>query len=62
MLIDKLRLPKIIDDLAKFDRRKKRYVPHPSALEGSSTPRQRELELLSNLQTEWEALQKKTSR
>ncbi|WP_201632408.1 site-specific integrase [Psychrobacter immobilis] len=59
MIMNKIRLPKITDDLAKFDRRKKRYVPHPSALEGSSTPRQRELELLSDLQTEWEALQKK---
>ena len=32
MLIDKLRLPKIIDDLAKFDGRKKRYVPYPSIM------------------------------
>ena len=35
MLIDKLRLPKIIDDLAKFDGRKKRYVPYPSILKDS---------------------------
>ncbi|MFZ3144093.1 tyrosine-type recombinase/integrase [Psychrobacter glacincola] len=58
MLIDKLRLPKTIDDLAKFDGRKKRYVPHPSALKDSDAVRKYEIELLADLQTEWESLKR----
>ena len=58
MLIDKLRLPKIIDDLAKFDRRKKRYVPHPSILKDSDMARTREIQLLADLQTEWDSLKR----
>lgn len=58
MLIDKLRLPKIIDNLAKFDGRKKRYVPYPSILKESDPIRKREIQLLADLQTEWESLQK----
>lgn len=58
MLIDKLRLPKIIDDLAKFDGRKKRYVPYSSILKNSDALRTREIQLLADLQTEWDSLQK----
>ena len=58
MLIDELQLPKIIDGLAKFDRRKKRYVPYPSKLEDSRKSGKREIELWADLQTEWESLQK----
>lgn len=58
MLIDKLRLPKIIDDLAKFDGRKKRYVPYRSILKDSDAARQQEIKLLADLQTEWDSLQK----
>ena len=58
MLIDKLRLPKIIDDLAKFDGRKKRYVPYPSILKDSDMARTREIQLLADLQTEWDSLKR----
>ena len=58
MLINEIQLPKIIDDLAKFDRRKKRYVPYPSILEDSDAVRTRELQLLADLQTEWESLKR----
>ena len=58
MLIDKLYLPKIIDDLAKFNGRKKCYVPYSSVIKDSSPARVRELHLLAELQTEWESLQK----
>jgi integrase len=58
MLIDKLRLPRIIDDLAKFDGRKKRYVPYPSILKDSDAIRKREIQLLADLQTKWDSLQK----
>jgi integrase len=58
MLIDKLCLPKIIDDLAKFNGRKNCYVPYSSVVKDSSPTRVRELNLLADLQTEWESLQK----
>lgn len=58
MLINKIHLPKIIDNLARFDGRKKRYVPYPSILKDSDPVRKREIQLLSDLQTEWESLQK----
>lgn len=59
MLIDNTHLPKIIDGLAKFDGRKKRYVPYPSVIDDSNLPRKRELQLLADLQTQWELLLKK---
>ncbi|MGE6475172.1 tyrosine-type recombinase/integrase [Psychrobacter sp. NPDC078631] len=58
MLINEIQLPKIINDLAKFDGRKKRYVPYPSILKDSDTVRTREIQLLSDLQTEWESLKR----
>jgi integrase len=58
MLINEIKLPKIIDDLAKFDGRKKRYVPYPSILKDSDTARTREIKLLADLQTEWESLKR----
>lgn len=59
MLINEIKLPKIIDDLAKFDGRKKRYVPYPSVIDDSNPARKRELQLLADLQTQWELLLKK---
>ncbi|QCB30133.1 MULTISPECIES: hypothetical protein [Psychrobacter] len=59
MLIDNIHLPKIIDGLAKFDGRKKRYVPYPSVIDDSNPARKRELQLLADLQTQWELLLKK---
>ncbi|MDE4454828.1 tyrosine-type recombinase/integrase [Psychrobacter sp. DAB_AL62B] len=59
MLINNIHLPKIIDDLAKFNGRKKCYVPYPSVIKESSPARVRELKLLADLQTQWESLQKK---
>ena len=59
MLIDNVHLPKIIDGLAKFDGRKKRYVPYPSVIDDSNPARKRELQLLADLQTQWELLLKK---
>ncbi|WP_201536346.1 tyrosine-type recombinase/integrase [Psychrobacter immobilis] len=58
MLINETQLPKIIDDLAKFDGRKKRYVPYPSILKDSDMARTREIQLLADLQTEWESLKR----
>ena len=58
MLIDNIYLPKITDGLAKFDGRKKRYVPYPSILKDSDQVREREIQLLADLQTEWDSLQK----
>ena len=58
MLINEIQLPKIIDNLAKFDGRKKRYVPYPSILKDSDTARTREIQLLADLQTEWESLKR----
>ncbi|MGP5556186.1 tyrosine-type recombinase/integrase [Psychrobacter celer] len=57
MLIDNIHLPKIIDGLAKFDGRKKRYVPYPSELK-DDIPKKYDLQLLADLQTEWDSLQK----
>ncbi|MBI0427300.1 tyrosine-type recombinase/integrase [Psychrobacter sp. NG27] len=58
MLINEIQLPKIINDLARFDGRKKRYVPYPSILKDSDTARTREIQLLADLQTEWESLKR----
>ena len=58
MLINEIQLPKIIDNLAKFDGRKKRCVPYPSILKDSDTARKREIQLLADLQTEWESLKR----
>jgi len=58
MLINETQLPKIIDDLAKFDGRKKRYVPYPSILKDSDMARTREIQLLADLQTEWDSLKR----
>ncbi|MCG3878454.1 site-specific integrase [Psychrobacter sp. Ps6] len=57
MLIDNIHLPKIIDGLAKFDGRKKRYVPYPSELK-DDVPKNYDIKLLADLQTEWDFLQK----
>ena len=61
MLIDNIHLPKIIDGLAKFDGRKKRYVPYPSELK-DDIPKKYDLQLLADLQTEWDSLQKSYHR
>lgn len=58
MLIDNIHLPKIIDDLAKFDGRKKRYVLYSSILKDSDPIKKREIQLLADLQTEWESLKR----
>ncbi len=58
MLIDNIHLPKITDGLAKFDGRKKRYVLYPSILKDSDQVRECEIQLLADLQTEWDSLQK----
>ena len=55
---NEIQLPKIIDDLAKFDGRKKRYVPYPSILKDSDAIRKREIQLLADLQTKWDSLKK----
>ena len=56
-IINSVALPSIISDLAKFDGRKKRYVPYPDILVKSSESRQHQIELLAVLQTKWEELQ-----
>ena len=55
-LIDNIDLPKIINGLAKFNGRKKQYVPYPEVIEKSGEARQREIVLLATLQTKWEQL------
>jgi len=55
-IINSVALPSIISDLAKFDGRKKCYVPYPDTLEKSSESRQHQIELLAALQTKWEQL------
>lgn len=57
MLIDNIHLPKIIDGLANFDGRKRRYVPYPSELKDDS-PTKYDIQLLADLQTEWDFLQR----
>ena len=57
MLIDNIHLPKIIDGLANFDGRKRRYVPYPSELKDDS-PKKYDIQLLADLQTEWDSLQR----
>lgn len=56
-IINSVALPSIISDLAKFDGRKKRYVPYPDIFVKSSASRQHQIELLAALQTIWEELQ-----
>lgn len=57
MLIDNIHIPKIIDGLAKFDGRKKCYVPYPYELKDDN-PKKYDIQLLADLQTEWDSLQK----
>ncbi|HSP86324.1 MAG TPA: hypothetical protein VLN09_11425, partial [Psychrobacter sp.] len=61
MLIDNVKLPKIINDVAKFDARKKKYVPYRSALDNSSDDKKLEVLLLAELQTKWDKLQKQST-
>ena len=55
-LIDNIELPKIINGLAKFNGRKKQYVPYPEVIDKSGEARRREIILLATLQTKWEQL------
>lgn len=54
----KLNTPKIIDGLAKFDGRKKKYVPYPEVYNQSSDIEKLRISVFSELQTLWEQLQK----
>lgn len=54
----KLNIPKIIDGLAKFDGRKKKYVPYTEIYNQSSELEKLRISVLSELQTLWEQLQK----
>ena len=54
----KLNSPKIIDGLAKFDGRKKKYVPYPKIYNQSSETEKLQILVFSELQTMWERLQK----
>jgi len=56
IIINSVELPNIISKLAKFDGRKKRYVPYSDVLVQSGEARKYEIELLANLQTKWEQL------
>lgn len=56
IIINSVELPSIIKALAKFDGRKKRYIPYLDVLENSSETRQHAIELLAALQTKWEQL------
>lgn len=55
-LIDNIELPNIINGLAKFNGRKKQYVPYPEVIEKSGEAKGREIVLLAMLQTKWEQL------
>lgn len=55
-LIDNIELPIIINSLAKFDGRKKQYIPCPEVIEKSGEAKQREIVLLARLQSKWEQL------
>ena len=54
----KLNTPKIIDGLAKFDGRKKKYVPYAEVYNQSSDIEKLRISVFSELQTLWEQLQK----
>ncbi|WP_299068100.1 tyrosine-type recombinase/integrase [uncultured Psychrobacter sp.] len=54
----KLNPPKIVDGLAKFDGRKKKYVPYPEIYNQSSETEKLKILVFSELQTLWERLQK----
>lgn len=54
----KLNTPKIIDGLAKFDGRKKKYVPYPEIYNKSNEVEKLWISVLSELQKLWEQLQK----
>lgn len=56
ILIDNIELPIIINGLAKFDGRKKQYIPYPDIIEKSGEARRREIVLLAALQGMWEKL------
>ena len=54
----KLNPPKIVDGLAKFDGRKKKYVSYPEIYNQSSETEKLKILVFSELQTLWERLQK----
>ena len=56
VLVNEIKLPKIIDTLAKFDGRKKAYIPDPQILEEVGKAKQLEIGLLAKFQTKWEQL------
>lgn len=49
---------KIIDGLARFDGRRKKYVPYPSVLDSSCDTEKFRILLLADLQNNWEQLRK----
>lgn len=56
VLVNEIKLPKIIDTLAKFDGRKKAYIPDSQILEEVGKAKQLEIGLLAKFQTKWEQL------
>lgn len=56
VLVNEIKPPKIIDTLAKFDGRKKAYVPDTQILEEVGKAKQLEMGLLAKFQTKWEQL------
>lgn len=56
MPMNNIKLPKITNDLAKFNRIKKQYIAYPEVLEKHNDTKQREILLLTELQTKWEQL------
>lgn len=59
MSSENARPTKIIDGLARFDGRRKKYVPYPSVFDSSCDTEKFRILLLADLQTNWEALRKK---
>ena len=58
MSIENIKPSKIIDDLARFDGRRKRYVPYSSVVDDSCDTEKFKILLLADLQTKWEQLRK----
>ena len=58
MSSENVRPTKIIDGLARFDGRRKKYVPYPSVLDSSCDTEKFRILLLADLQTNWEQLRK----
>ncbi|WP_169391989.1 MULTISPECIES: site-specific integrase [Psychrobacter] len=56
MIINDIKPSKIIDELAKFDGRKKAYIPDPKVMENANETKRLEITLLAQFQTEWERL------